>query len=65
MEQINDENLLSEIIDEVIDKNEKAVKEYQGGKEKAIQSLIGQTMGRTKGKANPQKVVEILKNKLD
>lgn len=65
LEQINDEGLLSEVIDEVIAKNEKAVSEYKSGKEKAIQSLIGQTMGRTKGKANPQKVVEILKNKLN
>lgn len=64
LEQINDIDLLSSIIDEVISNNEKAVKEYQSGKEKALQAIVGQIMRATRGKANPQVVNEILLEKL-
>lgn len=64
LEQINDIDLLSSIIDEVISNNEKAVKEYQSGKEKALQAIVGQIMRSTRGKANPQVVNEILLEKL-
>ena len=65
LEQINDEDTLLPIIDEVISKNQRAVKEYIDGNEKALQSLIGQVMGRTKGKANPQLTIEIIKDRLN
>ncbi|MGI6333664.1 MAG: Asp-tRNA(Asn)/Glu-tRNA(Gln) amidotransferase subunit GatB [Saccharofermentanales bacterium] len=64
LEQINDRQFLSQMVDEVLAGNEKAVKEYQAGKEKALQSIIGQVMGRTKGKANPQLIIEILMEKI-
>ncbi|HHT24492.1 MAG TPA: Asp-tRNA(Asn)/Glu-tRNA(Gln) amidotransferase subunit GatB [Clostridiaceae bacterium] len=64
LEQINDQNVLAKIIDEVILHSEKAVNEYKAGKEKALQSVIGQVMGKTKGKANPQLTIDILKEKL-
>ncbi|NLJ70993.1 MAG: Asp-tRNA(Asn)/Glu-tRNA(Gln) amidotransferase subunit GatB [Clostridiaceae bacterium] len=64
LEQINDRTLLVKIIDEVILSSEKAVNEYKSGKEKALQAVIGQVMGRTKGKANPQLTIDILKEKL-
>ena len=64
MEQINDRELLSKMIDEVLAKSEKALKEYKSGKEKALQSIIGQVMGKTKGKANPQLTIDILMEKI-
>lgn len=64
LEQINDREILSEMIDEVLARSKKAVNEYKSGKEKALQSIIGQVMGRTKGKANPQLTIEILKEKI-
>lgn len=64
LEQINDRDILSEIIDEVLLKNQKAVEEYKSGKEKAIQSIIGQIMGRTKGKANPSLTINIINEKI-
>lgn len=64
LEQINDVAVLSQIIDEVLLRSEKAVNEYKSGKEKALQSIIGQVMGKTKGKANPQLTIDILKEKL-
>lgn len=64
LEQINDEETLKKIIYEAISTSEKAVKEYKSGKEKAIQSIIGKVMGKTKGKANPGLTIKILKERL-
>ena len=44
--------------------NAQQVADYRSGREKAFNSLVGQVMKATKGKANPQQVNEILKKKL-
>lgn len=62
--QENDENALGVIVDEVISKNSKSVEDYKSGKENALKFLVGQVMAVSKGKANPQVVIEILKGKL-
>ena len=62
--QITDEEEIEKIIKEVISKNQKAIEDYKKGKENAFQYLIGQVMARTKGKANPQIVNQILKHRL-
>ena len=49
---------------EVIAANPKAVDDYHAGKETAIQFLVGKVMQRTRGRANPQKVIEILGSEL-
>lgn len=64
LEQINNIDILSNIIDEVVLANEKIVNDYKAGKGKALQSIIGKIMGKTRGKANPQLTIEILKDKL-
>lgn len=60
LKQISDEAVLQPIVDGVVAAGAKAVAEYRAGKEKALQSLVGQIMGKTKGKANPRKVNELL-----
>lgn len=65
LKQINDDDMLITMAKEVIANNEKSVNDYLNGKEQAIKSLVGQMMKATKGKANPQKVIEILKTILD
>lgn len=62
--QISDSKELEGIVKEVIAKNLQPVDDYKKGKERALQALIGQVMAKTKGKANPEKVMEILKNLL-
>ncbi len=64
LKQISDTGALDAIIDEVLAANQKSVDEYHAGKEKAFNALIGQAMKATKGKANPQQVNELLKQKL-
>ncbi len=56
-----DENTLREICMRAVSENKEAVESYLGGKEKAFSSLIGYIMKETKGKADPQKAAEIIK----
>ena len=64
LKQISDSGALEAIIDEVLAANAKSVEEFRAGKEKAFNSLIGQAMKATKGKANPAQLTELLKKKL-
>src|SRR5688572_20499899 len=64
LRQISDSGELEKIVDQVIAANAQQVADYKGGKEKAFNSLVGQAMKLSKGKANPQQVSEILKRKL-
>ena len=64
LKQITDSSAIEALIDEVLAANPVPVAEYRAGKEKAFNSLVGQAMKATKGKANPQQVNELLKLKL-
>jgi len=64
LEQIGDEAELEDIIKKVLESNQIPVKEYRAGKETALQFLVGQVMRETRGKANPNKAIEILKKNL-
>jgi len=64
LEQMDNDAELEKAIKEVIDRNQGQVEEYKKGKENLLQFFVGQTMAQTKGKANPKKVIEILKNLL-
>ncbi|AEG59580.1 Asp-tRNA(Asn)/Glu-tRNA(Gln) amidotransferase subunit GatB [Desulforamulus ruminis] len=62
--QISDEGAIAAVVDEVIAANPKSVEDFRAGKEKAIGFLVGQVMRATKGKANPELVNKLLKEKL-
>jgi len=65
LKQISDAGAIEKLIDQVLAENQKSVEEYRSGKEKAFNSLIGQIMKASKGKANPAQVNQILKDKLN
>ena len=65
MAQVSDDSALEGWADEAIANNPKAVEEYKGGKPAAINSLMGQVMKASRGKANPGAVMQMLKQKLD
>ncbi|NLX26594.1 MAG: Asp-tRNA(Asn)/Glu-tRNA(Gln) amidotransferase subunit GatB [Lentisphaerae bacterium] len=65
MAQVSDDSALEGWADEAIANNPKAVEEYKGGKPAAINSLMGQVMKASRGKANPGAVMQMLKKKLD
>ena len=62
---VNDEGVLAKAAEAVICENEKAVREYTGGKEKVLGFLTGQLMKKTKGKADPASARELLKKLLN
>lgn len=64
LKQISDSGEIEKLIDEVLAANEQQVADYRSGKEKAFNSLVGQVMKATRGKANPAQVNAILKQKL-
>jgi aspartyl-tRNA(Asn)/glutamyl-tRNA(Gln) amidotransferase subunit B len=64
LRQVSDAGAIERLVDEVLAKNEKQVADYRAGREKAFNSLVGQVMKATQGKANPAQVNEILRKKL-
>jgi aspartyl-tRNA(Asn)/glutamyl-tRNA(Gln) amidotransferase subunit B len=64
LKQITDGIEIEKVVDEVLASNAKQVEDYRAGKEKAFNSLVGQVMKATKGKANPGQVTAILKRRL-
>ncbi len=61
---VNDDGQLRSVIEAVIEANPQSVSDYKNGKEKALGFLVGQTMKEMKGKANPGKINEILRELL-
>jgi len=64
LKQVSDASAIEPIIDAVLAANPKSVEEFRAGKEKAFNALVGQVMKASKGKANPQQVNDLLKQKL-
>ena len=64
LEQMSDTGALEALCDQAIAASTKAVAEYKAGKVQAINSIKGQVMKLSQGKANPQVVGEILARKL-
>lgn len=62
--QSNDESTLKIIVEKIIKDNPEVVATYKGGKENAIMSLVGKIIKESKGSANPQIVIKILKDLL-
>jgi aspartyl-tRNA(Asn)/glutamyl-tRNA(Gln) amidotransferase subunit B len=64
LKQISDAGEIEQLIAGILAANPQQVADYRNGKEKAFNSLVGQAMKATKGKANPAQVNEVLKKKL-
>ena len=62
--QITDEGAIAAAIDEIIAKNPGQVADYRGGKDKLFGFFVGQAMKATQGKANPEALNRLLKEKL-
>ncbi|MEK9916402.1 MAG: Asp-tRNA(Asn)/Glu-tRNA(Gln) amidotransferase subunit GatB [Betaproteobacteria bacterium] len=64
LKQISDSSEIEALVDQVIAANAQQADDFRNGKEKALNSLVGQVMKLSKGKANPGQVNEILRQKL-
>ena len=64
LSQVSDEAELEKIAKKVIGDNKKAVDDYKKGKENALKFLMGQIMAATRGRAEPERINQILKKLL-
>ena len=64
LEQVSDAGSIEAAIDQVLTANAKQVDQYRSGNDKVFGFIVGQIMKATQGKANPQKVNQILRDKL-
>ena len=65
LKQITDSSAIEGLIDGIIAANPKQVEEYRSGKDKLFGFFVGQAMKASKGKANPEQLNAILKQKLE
>jgi len=63
--QVSDTGFIEPIIDEVINANPDEVAKYKEGKKALVGFFIGQVMKKSKGKANPKQVREIVTKRLE
>lgn len=64
LSQISDQGALRSAVAQVLAENPEQVRQYMVGKETIIQWLMGQVMRATRGTANPQVVIDVLKEQL-
>ena len=64
LRQITDDSAIGEIIEQVVADNPKQLEQYKGGKERVLGFFVGQVMKATGGKANPDAVNRLLKERL-
>jgi aspartyl-tRNA(Asn)/glutamyl-tRNA(Gln) amidotransferase subunit B len=62
--QMSDEGAIVTAVDQVLAANAAKVDEYRGGKDKLFGFFVGQIMKATSGKANPEIVNRVLKERL-
>ncbi len=62
--QISDEGAVVAIVEKVIAANPQSVADFKAGKERALGFMVGQIMKETKGRANPEVVNKLLRERL-
>lgn len=63
--QIHDTESLQKIVDGVIKEETSAVDQYRSGKSAALQYLVGKAMKKSGGAGNPEKLRELLSERID
>ena len=64
LQQVTDSGAIEGVVDQIIADNAGQVENYRAGNEKVIGWFVGQVMKATEGKANPQMVNQVLREKL-
>ena len=64
LQQITDEDQIKSVVLEVINEHQEQKNQYLSGKEQVLGFLIGKVMQKTKGKANPKLVNDLMKQEL-
>ena len=64
MMQITDDASIHDVVMEVLKENDEQAREYNPEKTRMIDFFVGQVMKKTRGKANPAKTMEMLREEL-
>ncbi|MCF7790481.1 MAG: Asp-tRNA(Asn)/Glu-tRNA(Gln) amidotransferase subunit GatB [Victivallales bacterium] len=62
--QDTDESSIEKYVDKAIEDNPSQAEQYRSGKKNVLQYFVGQVMKQSRGKANPQIAIKLLKEKL-
>lgn len=62
---VSDESFIKPIVEQVLRENSSSIASYKSGHTKALSYLVGQVMKMTKGKASPQVVNDLIKEKIE
>ncbi|WP_300409810.1 Asp-tRNA(Asn)/Glu-tRNA(Gln) amidotransferase subunit GatB [Lagierella sp.] len=62
--QLNDDSQLEEIVNKVLEENPQSIEDIKNGKDRAFGYLVGQCMKMSKGKGNPQRFNELIREKI-
>lgn len=62
--QVSDDSQINTWVEEVLAENPQSIEDLKNGKDRAFGFLVGQVMKKSKGKANPSIVNELLKSKV-
>jgi aspartyl-tRNA(Asn)/glutamyl-tRNA(Gln) amidotransferase subunit B len=65
LRQVSDAGAITDLIEAVIAANQDKVAEFKSGKDKLFGFFVGQVMQQSQGKANPQLVNQVLREKLN
>ncbi|MFQ5975694.1 MAG: Asp-tRNA(Asn)/Glu-tRNA(Gln) amidotransferase subunit GatB [Candidatus Hydrothermarchaeales archaeon] len=63
--KITKNHVVEDAVEEAIKENPQAVQDYLGGKSEALNFVVGQVMRKTKGRADPKIILEMLKEKIE
>ncbi|MDE0479636.1 MAG: Asp-tRNA(Asn)/Glu-tRNA(Gln) amidotransferase subunit GatB [Gammaproteobacteria bacterium] len=64
LRQVTDEGEIEKLVDRVINENAAQAQQFRDGKQQVLGYLVGQAMKLSRGKANPARVNELLRDKL-
>ena len=64
LKQVTDSGEIEKLVDKVINNNPDQVQQFREGKQQVLSYLVGQAMKLSRGKANPNQVNQLLKDKL-
>ncbi len=65
LRQVSDESAIEKVVEEILQSNPDEVQRYLGGKDKLFGFFVGEIMKKTRGKANPKILNDLLKQKLE
>ena len=64
LKQVTDSGEIEKLVDKVINNNPDQVQQFREGKQQVLSYLVGQAMKLSRGKANPNQVNQLLRDKL-